>query len=355
MAYNTIPISTFSFVVKSNILINMELAFVKIRDMISQEPGHLSGIKFSGNVSKKNMHSRPIQSKGTSSEKINFLHACTIRYKHLDKNPEKPINVKLYNNGTMQITGCKKMQHCVDTISIIYETLRQYKNIIYYTEPTAVFKIHMVMKNIHFRFGFCINRHKLVEFFKKNGNFKYIVSYDDQIMTGLNIKKKIEDEKTDTIMIVEFDQSGTKKVYELEIPVEYSSLKTITYIIFYSGVCRFSGTNDRFMEKSYYEFTKLIMDNRQEFEDIGVKTPESVGHIPVPDTVLKGSRKTPIMKGSSKSPCPRGIWNGSDPHNKHCSVTIPVLDLNRICSPIIQQKDASKFKVIPEETIVNTY
>lgn len=308
MDYCNIPVSTYTFVVKSNILVNMEVAVSKFKESIKNEYGKISGIKYSGDVSKKNMHNKPIQSFGDSSNGINFLHACTIRYKHPDKAFDKPINVKIYNNGSMHITGCKKMNHCFDTISAIFNILKAHKNIVYYTEPTTIFRIYTTMKNVHFRFSFCINRHKLINFFKKHDNFGYIISYDDQIMTGLNIKKQLTS-VTDTIHVMEWNrglapsttQTGIcpiprlnqkfiginqdeelPQIYTQKIPVEYDNLKTITFIVFYSGVCRFSGTNDQFMMSAFYEFIKIIQDNKHEYADMDTKTSGNrIEHIPL--------------------------------------------------------------------------
>jgi TATA-box binding protein (TBP) (component of TFIID and TFIIIB) len=283
MNYNNIPVSTYTFSVKSNIQINTDAAFLYIKNITSSDPNNICGIKYSGNVSKKNMWNKIIQKSGNTNDLINFLHACTITYLHPEKTNGKPINIKMYNTGTLHITGCKTIKQCIDTVKYIYNKIKDVPHIIYFDKNMnpPIFNIFTSMKNIHFKFDFIINRQKLYNFLiADNSTNNYIVSYEDQIMTGVNIKKQITS-KYDNIIKMNME-NDTEEIEQIEII--HNKIKTITFIIFYSGVCRFSGSNDDFMRESFYEFIKYMQDNREKYEDVNNMNDDNnfnrIKHIP---------------------------------------------------------------------------
>lgn len=284
--YDDIPVSTFTFVARSNIYFNVNM----INSMVetSSESNHIRTIKYSPNVSKKTIHMIKVSYKGEVDPKKtltpNFLHACTIRYVL----PEKDTTVKICNTGTMHITGCKTPDQCYRTIfgmyKIIWTTCPQaiyLKN----SDSRVVFNVETVMRNVHFDLGFRINRERFAHFFERNDGFGYIITYDDQFMTGLNIKEPVS-ETMDvvnelTISCDQPDDAGEANglpsagcsytVCEKAVNVKYKADKMITYILFYSGKVRMSACNINHSRQSYLRFLELVMKHRRVFEDVIIK------------------------------------------------------------------------------------
>lgn len=265
--YDQIPVSTYSFVVKSNVYFNMDLIHEVLP--ISDTPLSVRSIKYTGPVSKKTIHKTDVVRRGNTKKSPNMLHACTIQYML----PEKLVNVKLYNTGSMQITGCKSHDQCHRTIFGIYCLIMKHCPQGVYrksaSEARVIFNIEAVMKNIHFNVGFKVIRQKFAEYFaapERAVDFDYVMTYDDQTSAGLNIKKIISHVQRDKIdqMIIGGDASPESKgfeVSEIEVDVRYKPAKSLTFILFHSGNCRYSGCNDKVMRQGYYDFVKLVCDH----------------------------------------------------------------------------------------------
>lgn len=152
------------------------------------------------------------------------------------KEKEKTINLKLFINGSIQMTGCKHMDNILKCLTIVFEKLKKTKAIInqnygfekkrflkhpnelslsniiynlddYSTDPEKhlkienvyMFKIHMI--NTNFNIGFQIKRDILRELMILNG---FDASLDPNVHACVNIKYQIPNlNKTVSIFVFE--------------------------------------------------------------------------------------------------------------------------------------------------------
>ena len=112
--------------------------------------------------------------KKKKAKKIFFNQTSVI----IKSKNEKTINVKLFKNGSVQMTGCNNMENCTRALSILFEELKKGKAIV---DPKTTNKIiekpfvddinklgmeninnlKIVMINSNFNVGFRIDRDKL--------------------------------------------------------------------------------------------------------------------------------------------------------------------------------------------------
>jgi TATA-box binding protein (TBP) (component of TFIID and TFIIIB) len=96
-----------------------------------------------------------------------------------NKEIEKQINVKIFSNGSFQMTGCKNFDIIIPIFKTLFKKLLK-ENDKYVTEPLKLkvenifnFKVRMI--NINFGMNFCVNREILKNLFieyKHKANFK---------------------------------------------------------------------------------------------------------------------------------------------------------------------------------------
>ena len=110
------------------------------------------GIKgYKGNSEKKNKKIRkPIKKKV-------FFNQVTIHYQH-----DKLVNVKVFNNGKIQMTGVKYEQQGLDVINSLIKDIIDidvvHENKIFNKEVSNVDTIKIVLINSDFNIGFLIDR-----------------------------------------------------------------------------------------------------------------------------------------------------------------------------------------------------
>ena len=96
-----------------------------------------------------------------------FLNCISLTF----NKTEKKVNLKLFRNGVIQLTGCKNFYHCKLGLSLFWDII---KNINWcskfeYLEAYLV----SVMRNVNFNLGFLVDREKLGQYvIKKAGDRK---------------------------------------------------------------------------------------------------------------------------------------------------------------------------------------
>ena len=219
--------------------------------------------------------------KKKKESKTYFLNSITVI---LVIEKGKIINTKISKNGKFQITGCKDTSHFLKAIQYIYkhikdserqigETICSLKPDSQYSHPKIIFNI--VMKNIDFKVGFSIQRDKLDTFISVNTNFHS--HYEGSITTGVNIKIKSKtpyDKQLECLDIVNDNFICSRVDYSeyLSLLEEKEKLKEIkkekyhTFLVFCSGSIIQSGSGPE-MENVYNDFMKILMTNREHFEE----------------------------------------------------------------------------------------
>jgi TATA-box binding protein (TBP) (component of TFIID and TFIIIB) len=116
-----------------------------------------------------------------ATKKKNFFNQVTIV---IQLSKDKFINIKLFKNGALQLTGCKNIDHFVSAINILSENLKIKravydkikKKIIYRPYVSNIDKVNIAnifnfrirMINSNFYVGFKIDREKLYSILKKD-------------------------------------------------------------------------------------------------------------------------------------------------------------------------------------------
>jgi TATA-box binding protein (TBP) (component of TFIID and TFIIIB) len=128
---------------------------------------------------------------------------------------KKPVNIKLFSNGAIQMTGCKTVENAIDTLAKILPELQPVKAIIDYKEMKVIDKpfvlnadmlnikyiknIKIAMINSGFKLPFKIDRGKLYNLLLSEN---YDCFFDPGKHAAVNVKF-LHPDKTITIFIFE--------------------------------------------------------------------------------------------------------------------------------------------------------
>jgi len=192
----------------------------------------------------------------------------------------KKINFKISNNGKFQMTGCKKDTHAERCVKYIWNYIKDTKDI-YTLGENESFKAIFIpaMRNIDFSLGFILDREKLDEYF--NTFTQYCSLLETSIgYTGVNIKIPVKKAITD-LSIKELVYKESDWMVPKTIPYQ-TYLDTLkpkerqkkldkerfnTFLVFHSGKVIMSSMCEEFARDTYYEFLDIIKNNYKQFEE----------------------------------------------------------------------------------------
>lgn len=197
---------------------------------------------------------------------------------------DKYVNGKLSNNGKIQITGSKQLQHTIEFVDNIWKLIRSLSsqgkmNCTLnegHTVPKAVIKI--VMTNIDYDIGYNIDRLKFDSFIKNNDTGFISIFHPCSAYSGVNVKWKSNDPIDNRMTELTWDDDG--KMMKRRCPYdEYVSLLSEkdrvkelkpkdqyhTFLVFYSGRVIQSGPSYQDMEKVRKIFVDMTCKNVNEF------------------------------------------------------------------------------------------
>jgi TATA-box binding protein (TBP) (component of TFIID and TFIIIB) len=195
----------------------------------------------------------------------------------------KLINMKISEDGKIQITGCKTNNHFIECGQYIYKNIKEAEELIgekicrykwEETSPRMIFNI--VMKNIDFKAGFSIQRDDLDTFM--NMNTEFTSHYEASITTGVNIKIKSTRPYEDNLIQMDLDEDCRPHLRDVPYKnyldfldekgkkKEERKQKFFTFLVFCSGSIIMSGSGPD-MEEVYKKFMKILIKNRSKFEE----------------------------------------------------------------------------------------
>lgn len=121
---------------------------------------------------------------------------------------KKPVNMKLFTNGSIQMTGCKTIDNAIDTLITMFEELKKVKAVINYDKKeieekpfvsdvtklklSNIKNLSIAMINSNFVVPFKINRDNL---YRQLFVDKYNCTYDPEVHACVNIKHEQPDKK----------------------------------------------------------------------------------------------------------------------------------------------------------------
>ena len=171
----------------------------------------------------------------------------------------KKVNLKLFKNGVIQLTGCKGVDHSKSVLLSFWKVVRKttLRHRFDYLECYLV----SVMRNINFNLGFPIDREKLGNYVVNNSNTyvisqvvggfidtKFVIfveSIKDMPVYRIKIENEKDIEEGETVKYEEFfdtahfSNSGAKNK---------ASKKYITVTIFQTGQILFSGPQEKYQD-----------------------------------------------------------------------------------------------------------
>jgi TATA-box binding protein (TBP) (component of TFIID and TFIIIB) len=287
--FDDIKVSTKTFIVKTNLTIDLKRLFdflpVTYYVLIPKRRGRKK--KNVINDENKNIiHGSIITMKYEDNLRgvdLKFKKSQTLKVKKWFRNSftivilldGKPVNFKICKNGVLQVTGCKEDSQAEDCVKFVWQHIKNQENIIFtYNTPhkylDAIFI--PVMRNIDFNLGFLIDREKLARHMSTNTEFNCLLESSFGY-TGVNIKRPIESDIRKMILKKLTFEGGkiidTTTTYGdyIELLTEKERQKKIrkqrynTFLIFQSGRAIFSGMSADYMRDDYYAFVKVIKNS----------------------------------------------------------------------------------------------
>ena len=222
--------------------------YLKLGDNYVVARGNESLIK-----EKKRKKEKKICSTDVEKKSRPFLNQISLKILVPGKNKKKPVNVKLFKNGSVQMTGCVTIQDSLDAIMRVsnaimvgdYDEKRKKKirfsdkkNLI---ERVSKYQIGMI--NSNFSMGFWIDRNRLLQVLRDE---KLDVTFDSNSHASVKIKHSID-------QIV------------------------ITILVFEKGKIIITGARDYTQLKNAYDFVNITL--LKNYSKIFKLTTETILHI----------------------------------------------------------------------------
>lgn len=214
-------------------------------------------------------HKGDYKEKPIKPKSKNFLNCVTLSIQ-----TDKKINVKIFNNGVFQFTGCKVKSHVIDCMNII---LSQMVRIECYTlndamlssccDTSIIYYIISAMRNIDFELGFPIDR-KMLGTMIAAENSTYSIPPMTTGYMGVKIKIPISDTTTIVIPKIEFNRETRELIetcvahdilYKTAFPMK-RKLKTyfVSISVFQNGKVLMSGIDESIQKPCYDWFMTTI-------------------------------------------------------------------------------------------------
>lgn len=200
-----VTINTMTIICDTDIIFNV----ANIAKYINLNPSSIIDIKYgrTGDSMTNRTLSKRKRGKKIKKKKKVFFNQVSIKIM-IDDKKDRPVNIKLFSNGSMQLTGCKVVKNALDTVEKIFEELKKVKAIVNPTTMKVEEKLfcndHNLLKlekikNIYvamivskFIFPVKINRPNLHKLLVKDD---YEVLYNPESHSSVDIKYKCGKDK----------------------------------------------------------------------------------------------------------------------------------------------------------------
>lgn len=283
--FSSIKVSTQTFIIHSNLdcvdlsrlqeAVSLDVAYEDISDDEDEDGIEFPRIIAVSYKGKERGKQKKRKKEVSSSEKCkNFLNCVSFTTQN---DPKKNINVKLFNNGVFQLTGCKCYTHAQKALVSVWKVIKQ-------TEETSpgIFKFkdadkgfsttHMeayvvsAMRNVDFRLGFEIDREVLGNHIMNNTDYKIVPII--QGFMGVQLSVPIESVADMVIHKISFqnedDFTDEKIRYDAFWEVKPSEKvkaqkgKSVTIAVFQTGKVLISGIDAMYQEPVFLWFINEI-------------------------------------------------------------------------------------------------
>ena len=189
-----------------------------------------------------------LRKKRKKTKKKIFYNQATLHVVH----DNKIMNVKLFNNGKIQITGLKKEDQ---GIILIQNLIQYFQNISIFDKEVSIVDHKLVLINSDFDIGFEINREILHQEIIDSGIYS---SYEPCNYPGVNIKYFINQNQFDGICCCESLCNGKGRADG------DGKCKKVTIAVFKSGKIIITGGQNIDQLETSYRFIKNFIEERKE-------------------------------------------------------------------------------------------
>lgn len=244
-------ISTATITCKTSVLYNVENIGLYFNDFDDIIIGKKYGNRHVSDIinTKKNKTKKEESKKNFYNQVSLIINSSRLNDpNHTDISKIKTINVKLFINGSIQMTGCKHIQNVEKTLEILFEKLKKKKAIL---NDNNKFEIK----------SFIIN--------EKDKELLNILNVRDfqirMINTNFNINFKINRQRLHEILLANNIDTSFDSINHAYINIKYTipnSIKVVSIFIFESGAITIAGANNCYQVIQAYNFiNKIILQN----------------------------------------------------------------------------------------------
>jgi TATA-box binding protein (TBP) (component of TFIID and TFIIIB) len=310
--FNSIKVSTKTFIVMTNMKLNIDKLFdyLPLVDYIlvpkrrgrkkKNEPadpnigiesGSIITLEYQGKIRGVDLKKKKKKNKDNKNRGNYFRNSVTV-VMMIDS---KKVNFKVSRNGKFQMTGCKHDSHAEECVKWIWKYIKNSKSIWkfegetdydsdsdsdeideYKTNRNIVPNLKAIfipaMRNIDFGLGFFVDREKLDAYFNTCTDYHSLLETSFGY-TGVNIKIPVVKPIRD-LMLKQIECVNGLWIKPVHIPFsEYLNMlpdkdvakklnkeRFNTFLVFHSGKVIMSGMEATFMKDVYYEFLDIIRD-----------------------------------------------------------------------------------------------
>ncbi|MBG00936.1 MAG: hypothetical protein CL470_01550 [Acidimicrobiaceae bacterium] len=196
----------------------------------------------------KGFSKKMLRKKRKKTKKKIFYNQATLHVVH----DNKIMNVKLFNNGKIQITGLKKEDQ---GIILIQNLIQYFQNISIFDKEVSIVDHKLVLINSDFDIGFEINREILHQEIIDSGIYS---SYEPCNYPGVNIKYFINQNQFDGICCCESLCNGKGRADG------DGKCKKVTIAVFKSGKIIITGGQNIDQLETSYRFIKNFIEERKQ-------------------------------------------------------------------------------------------
>ena len=190
----------------------------------------------------------------------NFLNCISFTF----NKDNKKVNLKVFRNGVVQLTGCKSFDHCKLGILLFWNLIKSIKCVKNFNFLNLF--LISVMRNVNFNLGFLVDREKLGKYIiERQSNYK--ISPVIGGFTGMQFIAELE--SIDDMPVYKFEIKEDGELIEKE-SISYKEFtdiikvnntkKNISITIFQTGRVLISGIHEKYQNPLIEWFLNLIKE-----------------------------------------------------------------------------------------------
>jgi TATA-box binding protein (TBP) (component of TFIID and TFIIIB) len=249
---------------------NTQMDVCNIGRYIELSPGNIISVKQGDSHNVRSIvKPKKKNAKKPKKKQRSFFNQATVVIESKNK---KHINVKLFKNGAIQMTGCKSLDNCVDVLKILCQELKKSKAVFdakenkiikkpFITQPekvemSQIFNFQIRMINSNFHIGFLVDRQMLYELLKE---LNIDCSYEPLTHACVNIKYNYKNKDIISIFVFESGSiiiTGAKNKDHI-----VDAYKFVTKMLYENYDIIVKNDIDKFLERP--DIQKIIKESKE--------------------------------------------------------------------------------------------